>query len=1015
MHLGVLGPLEVDGRPASLSPRDRVVLEALALDPGRMRSADVLADALWGPEPPSTWGKVVQGAIVRLRRTLGRDSIASVGGGYQLEVPDGALDANRFDDRIRSARQAFTTGDHARAFASFDDALALWRGRPYPDLATWSPGVDAAVRLEELRQSIEEERVDAGLRCGRASEVLVQARRLVFEEPVREQRWALLATSLYALGRQADALSVLRRARDVLREELGLDPGPALADLEAAILRQDPHLPLQVQASLVSSTCPYPGLLAFGEDDADLFVGREADVAACLARLQEGGILVVAGPSGCGKSSLARAGLVPALRAAGTSTVLVTPGPDAVRVLTAACSTAEPGTALIVDQLEELTAASEEAQDVTAALAVITEWAASAPVVLVVRTEHLDNLARNPALARAAERGLHLLGPLGEDDLRRAIEVPAERSGLRCEHGLVDLVLRDVTAEPGALPLMAHALRQTWERRDGSLLTVAGYGASGGIRGAVAQSAEAVYASLDEQHRFALRGLLLRLVVPSRAGAPVGARLPRRVVAERQDVVSVLDRLVAARLVTTDRDSVTLAHACLAVTWERLRHWLADEASGQQFLAHLQVVAEGWAASGRPDSDLYRGDRLARTLEWRDRARPVLGPDEVEFLERSTDVEREVRAQVDEELRSRASRRRLVVAAAAVAAMVLATGVVWANDRAAESARTEANRPPVVAPREPWLLLSHRDATARTNVFVMRPDGSDEHPLMAERVMSDADVQSASWSPDGTRVAFEVLEGPQQPSSVWLVDADGSNPQQLQACDGPPCLQYSSPVWSADGTRLAMLRYDTYPDGLCCSNHLVVRDMTTGEVSLLYEDGDTPGPQGWPQLYHLTWSPDGRWIAFTLEHYAKPAPYPFKHTVVAVVPSSGFTVSPRVLTDPAMQAFGPDWGGRDDLIVMSTYDPDRIAVTAGSDLWTIRPDGTGLTRLTDSAEAGGARYVLPSWAPDGSILLSVGLVSESGGIVTLSPARLAASGGSPELISDGARGVDVLARPLADG
>ena len=173
--------------------------------------------------------------------------------------------------------------------------------------------------------------------------------------------------------------------------------------------------------------------------------------------------------------------------------------------------------------------------------------------MVTVRADHLAGLAGEPAFARLAERGLHLVSPLAGDALRAAIEGPAEQAGLRVEPGLVDLLVRDTEGEPGALPLLSYTLAQTWERRDGRVLTVEGYRATGGIRGAVARSADRLYESLPPDQRGALRSVMLRLVALSTDGEPVRSRIPTSTLggdAARERVVSLL---VRARLVTAEK------------------------------------------------------------------------------------------------------------------------------------------------------------------------------------------------------------------------------------------------------------------------------------------------------------------------------------------------------------------------------------------------------------------------------------------------------------------------------
>jgi DNA-binding SARP family transcriptional activator len=298
--IGVLGPLRVGGGASALGPRDRVVLAVLALRPGEVVGPDELADALWGEAPPASWSKGVQGCVMRLRKLLGSGAIETLPHGYRLTVATDRVDAGRFEQLLVRGRELMTLGEPERASYVIGEALALWHGRALVDLEGWESGRAEAGRLEELRLEAEEARLDAALRAARHREVLGEAQRLVAEAPLREDRWALLALAQYRSGRQGDALRTLHRARSVLAGELGVDPGPDLVALEQAILRQDPSLAPATEPPEPSASCPYLGLVPYDLGDADVFFGRDAEVAACLERLAATGVVVVVGPSGSG-------------------------------------------------------------------------------------------------------------------------------------------------------------------------------------------------------------------------------------------------------------------------------------------------------------------------------------------------------------------------------------------------------------------------------------------------------------------------------------------------------------------------------------------------------------------------------------------------------------------------------------------------------------------------------------------------------------------------------------------
>ena len=525
--IALLGPMAVNGDSAVLSPRDRVVLAALAICPGEAISAERLADALWGEHPPASWHKVVPGCILRLRRVLGPEAIETTRYGYRLALPADEIDARRFERLLERGRELVAVGEPERAQYTLGEALGLWTGRALMDLDGWEPGRIEAGRLAELRMEAQECRLDAALRAGRHADVLAHAQSGVAEAPLRERRWALLALAQYRAGRQGEALGTLHRARTILTSELGLDPGSELVALEAAILRQDAQLEVPTALPDAVPACPYPGLICYDIADAETFFGRDSEVAECLGRLERSGVLAVVGPSGCGKSSLVRAGVGASLAAAGRRLVVLVPGAHPAVPLPHVPS---PDAVLVVDQFEEVFTLCSDSAERTRFLTGLAALAAQVPVVISMRADRLGALAAHADVARLVERGLYLLGPMDEAGLRAAVTGPARRAGLLLEPGLVDLLVREVQGEPGALPLLSHALRQTWERREGRTLTVAGYQASGGIRGSIAQTAERLYESLTTAERPLLRQVLLRLVSAADDGDPVRVRVPRRLV-----------------------------------------------------------------------------------------------------------------------------------------------------------------------------------------------------------------------------------------------------------------------------------------------------------------------------------------------------------------------------------------------------------------------------------------------------------------------------------------------------
>jgi DNA-binding SARP family transcriptional activator/WD40 repeat protein len=731
MGIALLGPTQINGSADLLSRRDRVVLTALALQPGAALMAEQLADALWGDEPPVSWPKVVQGSVMRLRRQLGRDAIETTTAGYRLVLSPDDVDVSAFERLVARGRHFATVHEPQRAVTSFETALGLWRGRPFLEVETWDPAIAEAERLNEVRRAVEEDLVEARLGCGQPVEAVAEAGALVSREGLRERRWTLLALALYRCGRQSEALEVIRRAGTTLRDELGLDPGPELVALERAMLQQDPGLLGVADGPRgTGDTCPYQGLRPFDADTAEFFFGREVEVDTCLERLAEFPLLVVAGPSGSGKSSLVRAGLVPRLRGAGRRVYVLRPGSRPASELTAALASSATAQVLVVDQLEELFVSEAGADDAASFLDQLAALVTGGTQVLVtLRADQVGGLAASPAFAGLAQRGLLLLTPPDEAALRRAVEAPAHQAGLLLEPGLVDLLVRDTLDAPGGLPLLSHALLETWENRERNVLTVEGYVSTGGIRGAVALSAERLYESLSPQDREVLRTVLLRLVTPLSSGEPVAAAVPSRVFAGTKDGPRLLDLLVRARLVTVAAETATLAHEALVRAWPRLRSWLDEDLDGQRIIRHLQLAADGWDALGRPPDELYRGARLQAALDWRGRSAPVLARVEQAFLEASRQGEDEERRRKEGQLQVQVRQnRQLRLAVAGVAgllvlalvagslAVVNADGARRAADRARLAAtQSQAERlaaAALVEPRSDTALLLSRQAVA---------------------------------------------------------------------------------------------------------------------------------------------------------------------------------------------------------------------------------------------------------------------------------------------------------------
>lgn len=312
LSVAVLGPCEVrlHGRPVTVGgTKPRAVLVLLALYAERIVPGETLIEVLWGDDPPRTADKALQTHVSALRRALGEGFVLTKGSGWLLTGAD--TDAARFVSAAAAGREAAGAGEHATAAAAFTEVLALWRGTP--ELPDTPRAATERARWAEQRETVAEDHVDALLARGDAAELIAELEAAVAEAPLRERRWAQLMLALYRAGRQADSLAAYRRARALLDAELGVEPGPALREVESAILGHDP--------SLAAPTPPPPPVrppehrrtggprerpaLPALPAHRTTFVGRQHELRRVDELLRGSSLVTVTGPGGVGKTRFA--------------------------------------------------------------------------------------------------------------------------------------------------------------------------------------------------------------------------------------------------------------------------------------------------------------------------------------------------------------------------------------------------------------------------------------------------------------------------------------------------------------------------------------------------------------------------------------------------------------------------------------------------------------------------------------------------------------------------------------
>ena len=448
-----------------------------------------------------------------------------------------------------------------------------------------------------------------------------------------------------------------------------------------------------VSAPLPGTECPYRGLLAFEAEDRSFFFGRESVVSELIGRLSPGRLLAVVGASGSGKSSVLRAGViaavrageVPGLRRACVLAPGARPDPDLDD---------DPAELLVVDQFEELFTLCHDLD--LRALFIDALLSTGCPVVIGVRADIYGRLGAHPELARAVAANQILLGAMTDDELERAVVEPAHLAGLRLEPGLVELAVREVAGEPGALPLLSHALRATWERRDGRTLTVEGYRESGGVGAAVAQTADDLLDAMTAERRQLVRNVFVRLTGLGEGSAATRRRVRTEELVpggvSSEVVEALLKRLADARLVTLGEGTAEVAHEVLLREWPTLRGWLEEDREGLRLHRQLGDAARMWDGGGREPSDLYRGPRLVAATDWVRAHRPELNAVERSFVDASVqEADHERRTQL------RANRRLRALLAGAVTLLVMAAlagvvAIIQRHDAQAQALTSDAER-----------------------------------------------------------------------------------------------------------------------------------------------------------------------------------------------------------------------------------------------------------------------------------------------------------------------------------
>jgi len=846
-HLFVrtLGRFQVllDGEPVSGFDSDKVraLLAYLVLEVDRPHRREKLAGLLWPDYPEQSARTSLRSALANLRKVIGDQNTEP---NFLLvdrqtiqfnPQSNYELDAYKFSELVEAGT------DHLPDTAQIEQAISLYNGDfmegfSFPDSAIFEEWV--LVSREALRRGVlqalqhltgyyqEQEQHEKALELA-----LRQIEIEPFQETAHQQ--AMLIWSL--AGRRNEALSHYEDFKNTLETELGVAPLKQTQEMYQQLL--DGELPSPPTETVIlrrepksAGECPYRGLAAFREEDADFYHGREGFVQQLAEALKRRSLVgVILGSSGAGKSSVVHAGLIPRLRDEEEWLILeFRPGGQAFQALANALSSAlEPELSetdrliesqkladaletgdlslinvaervleknpktrhllLLADQFEELYTLCPEPElrrRFIDMLLKATQHTQSVILLMTLRADFMGQALSHRPLADALQDGTFILGPMNRDELRTAIQEPAEQQGAAFEPGLISRILDDVGQEPGNLPLLEFALTLMWDQLDQGWFTHAAYEEIGRVEGALARHAEKVYARLDEKEKEMAKRVFVQLVQPGQ-----GTEDTRRIATRLElgaDNWPLIQELADRRLVVTSwnedgQETVELAHEAMISGWGRLRGWIDADRSFRIWQEGLRVSIRGWQSSYMDEGALLRGAPLVQAEDWLNERRMDLSEVEIEFIQISL-TQRE-----KEQLRRERRRRRtifgLTTGLVITFALALIAGWQWLYARdltrvatARELAAAALNNMDVDPELSILLALEAVDETFETENTVLKEAEEALHRALQEsRIQarispSDERPIYTDFNKDGTRLyTFSV---PGAPGNIRIWDAE---------------------------------------------------------------------------------------------------------------------------------------------------------------------------------------------------------------------------------------------------
>jgi WD40 repeat protein/DNA-binding SARP family transcriptional activator len=916
------------------SNKVRTLLAYLAVEAGRRHSRDALAALLWPDYPEREARNNLRYALYNLRQAIQDQQVELPFLITERETIQFNPESNYFLDVSRFTQLLGRGKGQSVNPENLQEAIQMYGGEflegfALPDSLELDEWITLK-RAETNRMLVEAlgELADYHESCGEFDEALAYAQRQVEAEPWQENGHRQLMRLLTYNGRPGAALAHYEHYQRRLHKELSVKPAEETQAL-AKLIRTDsralqppvrPAGTLKLKVKL--GECPYRGLAAFREQDAPFFFGRAGYVERLLQTLKEQPlVVVVVGSSGSGKSSLIFAGLLPALRNSGDWLVIDNrPGQRPFHALAVALlpwldsqiteterlieaqKLAEAilreeitlqavierileenpeikHLLLFTDQFEELYTLCPDAGVQQRFLDVLLQTAhsiqeqCSAPlrILLTLRADFMGRALSYRPFADALQQASQMLGPMNREELRLAVERPAELQGAHFEPGLVERILDDVGEQPGNLPLLEFALTLLWDQADDNgALTHAAYEHVGRMEGGLTRYADRVYTELRTQDQGVARQVFMQLIQPGR-----GTEDTRRVA--RQDEIgeenwSLVQHLADKRLVVTNRgaggiETVEIVHEALIQRWERLKAWMDADRAFRTWQEILRAGIHQWQTANRDEGGLLRGIPLDQAESWLAERSLELSELEKNFIQTSV-VQREQRQrerhrQQQEELEKarvlamteRRSRRFLGALAGLLALAVLATTLlsIFANQQRTQALQAYSLS---VAANAEQALANLDSGTALS--LALAANRIADPPRQAQRVLLDAAYAPGARSllllksllPDYTGSATSLDTSPQGDRALLGLEDGrlvlwnfGSNQAQVLAGHTG---KITSLAFSFDGQRAISGGED---------RQVIYWDLTTGREILRFGDG-VLGHTGVVRC--VDFSPDGK-------------------------------------------------------------------------------------------------------------------------------------------------------------